>query len=216
MIHLQVRFRYHARRMLQPKIPPTASEFCAMLPTTAFGDYYKFSVTCGNQTAVVFFSDKMNDFLTEVMNIQFDRTFFALPIQFFQLWTLFVAVGRHTLPAIHCLMTAKNQVLYQAILEILGLTFLLFSLSLQCQTRNQQPELHFAMYIRKWKFMVTGFIYSTHLDENTKTWAQSEFQSFSRYGHIYQTTDGYPIFASLMITPTYTFFNFLHLKIMRW
>ena len=51
---------YHARRMLQPKIPPTASEFCAMLPTTAFGDYYKFSVTCGNQTAVVFFSDKMS------------------------------------------------------------------------------------------------------------------------------------------------------------
>ena len=134
MIHLQVRFRYHARRMLQPKIPPIASEFCAMLPTTAFGDCYKFSVTCGNQTAVVFFSDKMNDFLTEVMNIQFDGTFFALHVQFFQLWTLFVAVGRHTLPAIHCLMTAKNQVLYQAILEILGLTFLLFSLSLQCQT----------------------------------------------------------------------------------
>ena len=41
-------FMYHARRMLQPMFPPTASQFCDMLPTTAFGDHYKFSVTCGN------------------------------------------------------------------------------------------------------------------------------------------------------------------------
>ena len=89
--------------MLQPKIPPTASELCAILPTTDFGNYYKFSGTCGNQTAVVFFSDKMNNFLTEVTNIQFDGTFFTVPVQFSQLWTIFVAVGRHTLPTIHCL-----------------------------------------------------------------------------------------------------------------
>ena len=112
--------------MLGPKIPPTASEFCAMLPAMAFGDYYKFSVTCGNQTAVVFFSDKMTNFLTEVTSIQFNGTFFTVPIQFFQLWTIFVAVGRHTLPAIHCLMTAKSQDLYQAILENISVNIPLF------------------------------------------------------------------------------------------
>ena len=33
---------YHARRMLQPMIPPTASQFCDMLPTTTFGDSTSF------------------------------------------------------------------------------------------------------------------------------------------------------------------------------
>ena len=118
---------YHARRMLQPMIPPTASQFCDMLPTTAFGDYYKFSVTCGNdQTAVVFFSDKMKGFLFEVTNVQFDGTFFTVPVQFYQLWTIFVAVDRHTLPAIHCLMTGKSQNLYQAILENINVNIPIF------------------------------------------------------------------------------------------
>ena len=50
-------------------------------------------------------------------NIQFDGTFYTVPTQFGQLWTIFAALGRHTLPAIHCLMTAKSQDLYKAVLE---------------------------------------------------------------------------------------------------
>ena len=92
---------YRARRKLQPIIPQTASEFCDMLPTSSFGEYYKFSVSCGSHTAVVFYSDKMNDILSEITNIQFDGTFFTVPIQFYQLWTIFIAVGKHSLPAIH-------------------------------------------------------------------------------------------------------------------
>ena len=56
-------------------------------------------------------------FLTLITNVQFDGTFYTVPIQFYQLWTVFVAVGRHTLPAIHCLMTSKTQDLYRSILE---------------------------------------------------------------------------------------------------
>ena len=108
---------YRARRMLQPKIPVDASEFCDMLPGTNFGSYFQFSVVCGNQSAAIFFSDAMRTFLTEVTNVQFDGTFYTVPIQFCQLWTIFVAVGRHTLPAIHCLMTSKSQDLYRSILE---------------------------------------------------------------------------------------------------
>ena len=73
------------------------------------------SVTSGTDSAVFFFSNEMSTLLSDVTNIQFDGTFFTVPTQFTLLWTIFVAVGRHTLPAIHCLMTAKSQALYKAV-----------------------------------------------------------------------------------------------------
>ena len=50
-------------------------------------------------------------------DIQFDGTFYCVSRQFYQLWTIFVTVGRHSLPAIHRLMTGKEQGLYKCILE---------------------------------------------------------------------------------------------------
>ena len=111
---------YRARRTLQPIIPQTASEFSDLLPTTTFGEYYKFSVRCGDDVGVVFYSDQMGTLLSEISNIQFDGTFYTVPIQFYQLWTIFVAVEKHSLPAIHCLMTGKSQDLYQAVLETIS------------------------------------------------------------------------------------------------
>ena len=104
---------YRSRRTLQPQIPSDASEFCEMLPTTNLGNYYKFSVTNGNHIGAIFFSSEMMHRLDEITNIQFDGTFYTVPKQFSQLWTIFVDVGRHTLPAIHCLMTSKSQELYR-------------------------------------------------------------------------------------------------------
>ena len=94
-----------------------ASEFCDIIPTTQLGKFFKFSVTRGNQTGVVFFSERMSGFLSEVSNIQFDDTFYTVPKQFTKMWTIIVSVGRHTLPAIHCLMSGKSQDLYQALLD---------------------------------------------------------------------------------------------------
>ena len=108
---------YRSRRTLHPKIPLTASEFCGMLPSTTLGEFHQCSVTSGVDTGVVFYSSEMSTLLAEVTNIQFDGTFYTVPTQFGQLWTIFVAVGRHTLPALHCLMTAKSQELYKAVLE---------------------------------------------------------------------------------------------------
>ena len=102
---------------LQPKIPFTAPEFCNMLVTSTFNDYYKFSVSQGGQTTLIFYSVEMMTFLSEATNIQFDGTFLTVPILFVQLWTFFVAVGRHTMPIIHCLMTSKSQELYSAIFK---------------------------------------------------------------------------------------------------
>ena len=118
---------YRARRTLQPKIPQSASEFSEMLSSTHLGTYHKFTVTCDGQTGVFFFSDQMKTFMAEVTNIQFDGTFYTVPNQFYQLWTVFVSVGRNTLPAIHYLLTAKNQELYQAVLESLKENIPLFT-----------------------------------------------------------------------------------------
>ena len=84
-----------------PKIPLTVSEFVDMLSTTSLGAHFKFSVRSGDQIGVVFFSGEMRDTLSEGTNIQFDGTFYTVPVQFYQLWTIFIAVGRHTLPAVH-------------------------------------------------------------------------------------------------------------------
>ena len=88
-----------------------------MLPTTPFGRFHKSTVIANNQTAIICFSDAMKDFIPQISDIQFDGTFFVVPIQFYQLWTLFVTVGNHTLPAIHCLMTGKEEELYTAVLD---------------------------------------------------------------------------------------------------
>lgn len=108
---------YRARRKTHPKLPLTASEFVDMLPTTSLGVHFKFSVRCEDQVGVVFFSDEIRSILSEVTNIQFDGTFYTVPVQFYQLWTIFIAVGRHTLPAIHCLLSAKTQGLYKTVLD---------------------------------------------------------------------------------------------------
>ena len=60
---------------------------------------------------------QMKTFLSEATNIQFEGTIQTVPIQFVKLWTIFVAVAGHTMPAIHCLMTSKSQELYSAILK---------------------------------------------------------------------------------------------------
>ena len=89
-----------------------------MLPTTSFGQFHRSTVIgINNQIAIICFSDTMMDILTRISNIQFDGTFFAVPIQFYQLWTLFVAFDNHTLPAIFCLMTGKEGQLYTAVLD---------------------------------------------------------------------------------------------------
>ena len=100
---------YRARKTVEPKIPLNASEFVDMIHTITFGKYFKFSVVSGDQTGVVLFSEQMSEFLSEVTNIQFDGTFFTIPIQFTQIWAVCVSVGRHSLPATHCLITGKSR-----------------------------------------------------------------------------------------------------------
>ena len=107
---------YRSRRRLQPKVPLTAIEFSVMLPESTFATHHKFTVTTTNHTAVIFYSERMKSYLSEISKIQSDGTFYTVPTQFSQLWTIFVVIDRHALPGIHCLMTSKDQELYTAIL----------------------------------------------------------------------------------------------------
>ena len=99
-------------------IPATPAEFSEMLPNTIIGTFYRCTVSSNNQIAIIFFYDNIRTFLSETSTIQFDGTFYTLPIQFYQLWTVFLTVDRHTIPGIHYLMTGKGEELYKAILLI--------------------------------------------------------------------------------------------------
>ena len=110
---------YRSRRRLEPKIPSNATELYLLLPTTTFGKFHKSTVSVNDQTALIFFSDKMRELIPQIPDIQFDGTSYCVPKQFYQLWTIFVTVERHTLPAIHCLLTGKEEGLYRCIMEII-------------------------------------------------------------------------------------------------
>ena len=73
-------------------------------------------VDVGCDVGVIFFSDVVTSTLSNVGDIHFDGTFYTVPSQFYQLWTIFARFGRHILPVIDCLLTAKHEELYTAVL----------------------------------------------------------------------------------------------------
>ena len=103
---------YRCRRMLQPKIPQTLSKLDIQLPGTIFGMHFKASIFSGDDSGFIFF-------LMKLPEICFDGTFFTVLVQFYQLWTIFIVIDQHVLPAIHCLLTGKSEELYkyQAVLS---------------------------------------------------------------------------------------------------
>ena len=52
----------------------------------------------------------------DICDIQFDGTFYIVPKLFYQLFTIFISIGTHTLPAIYCLMSHKDEELYIAVI----------------------------------------------------------------------------------------------------
>ena len=107
---------YRARREIEPPIPRTPIEFLEMIPLSQFGIYFKGDVQVGCDVGIIFFSDNMATTLSEVEDVYFDGTFYTVPSQFYQLWTIFGRFQRHVLPVIHCILTSKKEELYTAIL----------------------------------------------------------------------------------------------------
>ena len=65
---------------------------------------------------MIFGSVRMLDTLKESTDIQYDATFKVVPKLFFQLFTIFVGIDRHVLPALHILMTNKSEKLYKSVI----------------------------------------------------------------------------------------------------
>ncbi|KAI6659858.1 hypothetical protein LOD99_14198 [Oopsacas minuta] len=107
---------YRARREIEPPIPKDATEFCQLIVSSDFDIYYKGEVQVGCETGVIFFSGKIKISLSEVDHIYFDGTFYTVPSQFYQLWTIFARIGRNVLPVIHCLLTSKHEEIYTTVL----------------------------------------------------------------------------------------------------
>ena len=92
------------------------------------------------------------------LNIILDRTIGKPPrhgIQFTQLWTIFVAIGRH---AIHCLMTAKSEELYTALLERISSKIPHFQLAASMSDWSLHQGMLSKQFILKLTFMDAGFI----------------------------------------------------------
>ena len=107
---------YRSKRQLQPKIPQNLVELESALPGTSYGLHFKGAVTAGKEYAFIFFSQEITPILPEILEICFDGTFYTVPCQFYQLWTIFIVVNLHVFPAMHCLLTGKSQELYESIL----------------------------------------------------------------------------------------------------
>ena len=87
-----------------------------MITTTSFGKYYKFSVSVGNEIGVIFLSDQMNEFLSQVTNIHFCMGHSSLCPANFISCGLFSFQWEDTLYlTIHCLLTGNWQHHDQAI-----------------------------------------------------------------------------------------------------
>ena len=107
---------YRARREIEPTIQRSSAEFCQQIQSTQYAVYYRGEVTVGLEIGVIFYSDKFSQVLTEVEDIQFDGTFYTVPMQYYQLWTLFARIGQHVVPCIHCILTSKQEALYTALI----------------------------------------------------------------------------------------------------
>ena len=197
---------YRARRTLQPKIPQSASEFSEMLSSTHLGTYHKFTVTCDGQTGVVLFSDQMKTFMAEVTNIQFDGTFYTVPNQFYQLWTVFVSVGRNTLPAIHCLLTAKNQELYQAVLESLKEHIPLFTPIASMSDWEPASRNAFRQIYPQIRIFGCWFHYTQRIWGKTqKLGLIQEFKDKPQVKDYIRNLMALPFLPAALINPTFTF-----------
>ena len=84
---------------------------------TRFSNYFRSMVIIHEGAAAIFASDLMLPKLKEAKSVSFDGTFYVVPKLFYQLFTIFIQEQHHAFPAIHILMSSKNDNLYTAVLQ---------------------------------------------------------------------------------------------------
>ena len=105
---------YKRRRISQPKLPRNVFEFDELLRESQYSDNFLKTVIETDQVAIIFGSSYMLSMLNSSTEIHFDATFKVVPRLFSQLFTIFIHINHHAIPALHILMTNKPETLYNA------------------------------------------------------------------------------------------------------
>ena len=155
----------------------------------------------------------MRTFFNEVTNIQFDGTFFTVPIQFYKLWTILVSVGRHTLPAIHCLMTSKSEILYQAVWEAIHENLPEFQPSASMSDWEPAARNAFKEIFPQVKIYGCWFHYTQRIWAKTQSLAltQNFKNSLETAAYIKQIM-AIPFLPASLINPTFNFLQMPNLE----
>ena len=105
------------RRLELPGNPKTTEEFENMIMQTRFSKVFRSMIILTDGLAAIFWSDRMFEYLKACDLINYDGTFYVVPKLFYQLFTIFIQESHHAIPAIHVLMSKKNELLYEAVLQ---------------------------------------------------------------------------------------------------
>jgi hypothetical protein len=113
---------YKRRRLAMPSLPSTPQSSHESISNSRFSSleqspFYRGQVSAGDDTAVVFASDKQLEQLLPSRLIYIDSTFRVVPSLYYQLFTVFVSNAQYVFPVLYALMTRKNTELYKAVLE---------------------------------------------------------------------------------------------------
>ena len=73
---------YRSRREVEPTIPRCATEFCQEIQLTQYGMYYRGEVIVGADIGVIFYSDKIAQFLQKLMKFYLMGPFILCPFNF--------------------------------------------------------------------------------------------------------------------------------------
>ncbi len=99
-------------------MPQSPEEFADVLPTASnFNTNVREVIKESGEIAVIFFANILFTLAPQLKDLSFDGTFFVVPKIFMQLFTLMAVVNNHSFPLIFVLMTAKTQVLYEAVIS---------------------------------------------------------------------------------------------------
>ena len=150
----------------------------------------------------------MMDLVSPAPHIQVDGTFYCVPKQFYQLWTIFVRVERHSLPAIHYLLTGKEQGLYKCIMESIRNLVPQFN-PMSCMSdweiapRNVMKELYPDINIKGCWFHFTQRIWH----QTKKLGLGNSFHSNRDLSKFVRHLMAIPFIPSTLIQPTYSLLN---------
>ena len=123
---------HRAQRRGQPKVPSSAAEACQLLQEEGIAMEYGRNMQMmldddTGEIALVFYSPDMERFLAGAESINFDGTFFVVPSQFYQLFSIHFLYKDHTFPLFYVLMTSKSASLYLKVFQFIKNRFPDFS-----------------------------------------------------------------------------------------